>query len=159
MRRGGGTGSGHGEYVLRVICFRQWIEETSMPISDAEAVRLGLLVSYAGDMYAPGKTKPNREPRIVQARREAIAYLTASDALMPKRASLLAGQKKRIGFGDVVFYGVFARNMTDPSLYTVAIRGTEDSPNGSSTRSFSQFPIRASLTRRSNKVFGASMKV
>jgi hypothetical protein len=60
MRRGGGTGSCHGEYVLRVICFRQWIEEKAMPIADAVAVKFGLLVNYAYDMYSPGKTKPNR---------------------------------------------------------------------------------------------------
>jgi hypothetical protein len=55
-------------------------------------------------MYSPGKTKPNREPRIAQAGWETIAYLAASDALMPNRQSLLAGQKKRVGFGEVVFY-------------------------------------------------------
>lgn len=96
-----------------------------MPISDAEAVKFGLLVIYAEDMYVSGETKPNREPRIVQAGWEAIAYLTAKDALMPKRKSLLAGQKKLMGVGDVVFYGFLARNVTDPSLYAVAIRGTE----------------------------------
>jgi triacylglycerol lipase len=96
-----------------------------MPISDAEAVKFGLLVIYAEDMYVPGETKPNREPRIAQAGWEAIAYLTANDALMPKRQSLLPGQKKRIGFGDIVFYGFLARNVTYPSLYAVAIRGTE----------------------------------
>jgi hypothetical protein len=51
-----------------------------MPISDAEAVKFGLLVIYAEDMYVPGETKPNREPRIAQAGWEAIAYLTANDA-------------------------------------------------------------------------------
>jgi triacylglycerol lipase len=97
----------------------------AMPISDAEAVKFGLLVIYAEDMYVPGKTKPNPEPRIAQAGWEAIAYLTAKDALMPKRKSLLAGQKKLMGVGDVVFYGFLARNVTDPSLFVVAIRGTE----------------------------------
>ena len=87
----------------------------AMPISDAEAVKFGLLVIYAEDMYVPGKTKPNPEPRIAQAGWEAIAYLTAKDALMPKRKSLLAGQKKLMGVGDVVFYGFLARNVTDPS--------------------------------------------
>ncbi len=67
MRSGGGIGSRHAEYVLRVICFRQWIEEMAIPITDAEAVKFGLLVNYAEDMYAPGKTIPNRESRIAQA--------------------------------------------------------------------------------------------
>jgi triacylglycerol lipase len=101
------------------------MEERAMPISDAEAVKFGLLVMYAEDMYDLGKTKPNSEPRIAQAGWETIAYLTAKDALMPKRQSLPAGQKKLMGFGDVVFYGFLARNVTDPSLYAVAIRGTD----------------------------------
>ncbi|MGH8598731.1 MAG: hypothetical protein ACREXT_18935, partial [Gammaproteobacteria bacterium] len=88
-----------------------------MPISDSEAVKFGLLVMYAEDMYAQGKTEPNSEPRIAQAGWETIAYLTASDALMPTQASFLAGQKRRIGYGDVVFYGFLARNVTNPSLY------------------------------------------
>lgn len=95
-----------------------------MPISDTEAVKFGLLVMYAEDMYAQGETKPNNEPRIAQAGWETIAYLTAKDAILPKRSSLLPGQRKLIEFGDVVFYGFLARNLADPSLYAVAIRGT-----------------------------------
>ncbi len=97
-----------------------------MSMSDAEAVKFGLLVMYVEDMYDPGKTKPNSEARIAQAGWETIAYLTAKDALMPTRQSLLTGQRKHMIPGDVVvFYGFLARNVTVPSLYAVAIRGTK----------------------------------
>jgi triacylglycerol lipase len=101
------------------------MEGKALPISDAEAVKFGLLVMYAEDMYVQGDTKPNSEPRIAQAGWETIAYLTAKDAILPKRQFLLAGQKKLIAVGDVVFYGFLARNVADPSLYAVTIRGTE----------------------------------
>ena len=96
-----------------------------MPISDAESVKFGLLVMYAEDMYVSGETKPNSEPRIAQAGWETIAHLAAKDAILPKRESLRARQKKLLGFGDVVFYGLLARSVADLSLYAVAIRGTE----------------------------------
>jgi triacylglycerol lipase len=104
--------------------FDNGLKEMAMPISDAEAVKFGLLVMYAEDMYVQGNTKPNSEPHIERAGWKPIAYLTAKDAILPKRASLLAGQKKLLKPADyVVFYGFLARK--DPSLYAVAIRGTE----------------------------------
>jgi triacylglycerol lipase len=97
-----------------------------MPISDSEAVKLGLLVMYAEDMYTDGTKIPVIDPRIRDAGWEAIGYLTASDAILPKRASLLPGQKQLIELGATVFYGFLARKIADPNEYTVAIRGTSD---------------------------------
>jgi triacylglycerol lipase len=104
--------------------FDNGLKEMAMPISDAEAVKFGLLVMYAEDMFVQDQTKPNSEPRIEQAGWETIAYLTARDAILPMRSSLLPGQKKLIELGDVVFYGFLARNIADPNEYAVAVRGT-----------------------------------
>ncbi|HXW71685.1 MAG TPA: lipase family protein [Methylocella sp.] len=95
-----------------------------MPISDSDAVKFGLLVMYAEDMYTDGTKIPVIDPRIREAGWEVIGYLTARDAILPERASLLPGQKKIIKLGDVVFYGFLARCIADPDQYTVAVRGT-----------------------------------
>ncbi len=95
-----------------------------MPISDSDAVKFGLLVMYAEDMYTDGTKIPIVDPRIRGAGWEAIGYLTARDAIMPKRASLLPGQKQLMELGATVFYGFLARNLADPSQYVVTIRGT-----------------------------------
>ncbi len=95
-----------------------------MPISDSEAVKFGLLVMYAEDMYTDGTKIPVVDPRIRGAGWETIGYLTARDAIMPKRASLLPGQKQIMELGATVFYGFLARNLADPSLFVVAVRGT-----------------------------------
>jgi triacylglycerol lipase len=43
---------------------------------------------------------------------------------LPKRSSLLPGQKQLMELGAIVFYGFLARNIADPNQYAVAIRGT-----------------------------------
>src|SRR5262245_51974762 len=95
-----------------------------MPISDSTAVKFGLLVMYAEDMYTDGIKIPPIDPRIKEAGWEAIAYLTAQDAILHKQSSLLPGQKQLIELGIIVFYGFLARDIADPHEYTVAIRGT-----------------------------------
>jgi triacylglycerol lipase len=95
-----------------------------MSISDSTAVNFGLLVMYAEDMYTDGAKIPPIDPRVKQAGWEAIAYLTARDAILPKRSSLLPGQKQLMELGMIVFYGFLARNIADPTEYVVAIRGT-----------------------------------
>jgi hypothetical protein len=95
-----------------------------MPISDQEAVKFGLLAMYAEDMYSDGAKTPAVDPRIKEAGWAAIAYLTARDAILPKRVSLLPGQKQCIELGVTVFYGFLARKIADPNEYAVAIRGT-----------------------------------
>ena len=95
-----------------------------MPISDSEAVKFGFLVMYAEDMYTEGTKIPAIDPRIKEAGWEVIAYLTAQDAILPKRSSLLPGQKQIIELGVVVFYGFLARKSADPNEYAIAVRGT-----------------------------------
>jgi triacylglycerol lipase len=95
-----------------------------MTISDKEAVKFGLLTMYAEDMYTDGTKIPAVDSRIKEAGWEAVAYLTARDAILPKRSSLLPGQKQLLELGAVVFYGFLARNSADPDTYAVAIRGT-----------------------------------
>jgi len=46
-----------------------------MPISNLDAVKFGLLVMYAEDMYVEGQTRPRDEPRIKQAGWEVVTYL------------------------------------------------------------------------------------
>ena len=65
-----------------------------MPISDTEAVKFGLLVKYAEGMYTDGSMIPVSDPRIQSAGWAAIGYLTARDAILPNRVSLLPGQKQ-----------------------------------------------------------------
>lgn len=95
-----------------------------MPISDLEAVKFGLLVMYAEDMYVDGQLLPGDEPRIPQAGWEVIAYLTAQDSILPKRFELEPGASKKLRRGNVVFYGFLARNNDDPNTYVAAVRGT-----------------------------------
>lgn len=95
-----------------------------MPISDFDAVKFGLLVMYAEDMYVAGQRLPRDEPRIQQAGWQVIAYLTAQDSILPKRKELEPRASKKIRLGEVVFYGFLARRNDDPNAYVAAIRGT-----------------------------------
>ncbi len=88
-----------------------------MTISDSEAVKYGLLVMYAEDMYTEGAIAPSIDRRIKQQGWEAIAYLTAKDSIFPP------GQKQLMQPG-FVFYGFLARNIADHSKYAAVIRGT-----------------------------------
>jgi hypothetical protein len=129
-----------------------------MPISDQDAVKFGLLAMYAEDMYSDGAKTPAVDPRIKEAGWVAIAYLTARDAILPKRVSLLPGQKQCIELGITVFMA-FSRarlqtRMNMPSQFA-ARRGSR---SGSSTPNFSRSPIRGSREPRSSWDFGAFMK-
>jgi len=95
------------------------------PISNPDAVKFGLLVMYAEDMYAEGQRIPRDEPRIEQAGWEVVAYLAARDSVLPRRQALAAGVPKTMRMGDEpVFYGYLARNRSDPRSHVAAVRGT-----------------------------------
>lgn len=95
-----------------------------MPIADVDAVKFGLLVMYAEDMYVKGNLLPQDDPRIRQADWEVVAYLTAQDSILPKRTELAQGESKKLRLGEVVFYGFLARGIADPNAYVAAVRGT-----------------------------------
>lgn len=88
------------------------------------AVQFGLLAMYAEDMYdaAPGTLNPPADPRIAAAGWKVAGYLTAQDVLIPTRAS--PDRKLGIDRGKRVFYGFVAQNLSAPTSYVAAIRGT-----------------------------------
>src|SRR3974390_411723 len=96
-----------------------------MPISDWQAVALGLLTMYAEDMYgaAVGSLNPPADQRVEAAGWSIVGYLTAQDALIPSKGAPL--RTLQVDPRHRVFFGFLARNKTDPTSYAVAIRGTQ----------------------------------
>jgi len=88
-----------------------------MQIEDLDAVKFGLLVMYAEDMYVNGHKLPRDEPRIQQAGWEVVAYITARDSILPPGAQMEMSN-------NVVFYGFLARKTDDHNAYVAAVRGT-----------------------------------
>jgi triacylglycerol lipase len=87
------------------------------------AVDFGLLVMYAEDMYTDGSLNPPADPRIAAAGWDIVAYLTANDVLIPDPGD--PDQRLGIDLSKRVFYGFLAKGKTDPTLFVVAVRGTD----------------------------------
>ncbi len=95
-----------------------------MTISDGQAVSFGALALCAEDMYANavGSLAPPADPRIAAAGWSIVAYLTAQDALFPGKDQ---AERKLALRPERVFFGFVAQNVSDPTLFVAAIRGTD----------------------------------
>jgi triacylglycerol lipase len=87
-------------------------------LSDIEAAELGLLVLYAADMYDADRDSltPSVDPRL-SSKWRILGYLTGTDTLF--RVG------RTIAFGEDVCYGYLAQEIADPTVFVVAIRGTD----------------------------------
>jgi len=96
-----------------------------MSIMDPQSVSFGLLAMYTEDMYdaAVGSLNPVADPRITASGWTIVGYLTALDALIPAKNA--SRQRLSIDGAKRVFFGVLARNNTDPTSYVAIVRGTE----------------------------------
>ena len=96
-----------------------------MSITDTQSVSFGLLTMYVEDMYdsAVGSLNPPADPRIMAAGWTVVGYLTAQDVLIPVKGA--PDQKLSINGAKRVFFGVLAKNDTDPTSYVAAIPGTD----------------------------------
>jgi hypothetical protein len=78
---------------------------------------------YAEDMYVEGKLLPKAEPRIAAAGWDIVGHLTANDVLIPAPSD--ARQRLSIDRSQRVFYGFLAKSQADPTVFVVAVRGTD----------------------------------
>lgn len=95
-----------------------------MTISDAQAVSFGLLALYAEDMYAeaPGSLAPPADTRIAADGWSVVGYLTARDAVFPRKGQA----HRRLACGpERVFFGFVGQKVSDPSLFVAALRGID----------------------------------
>jgi triacylglycerol lipase len=91
---------------------------SQLALSGDQAAALALLVLYAEDQYnaAPASLSPTPDPRL-SPRWRVLGHLTAVDCLFRRRQT--------VAFGEDTCYGYLAQEVADPTMFAVALRGTE----------------------------------
>lgn len=85
-------------------------------LSNSEAASLGLLLTYAMDMYEAdlASLAPTPDPRLTNWK--IVGYLTAVDSIFR--------QSKTIDVGGTVYYGFVAQLIGKPNVFVAVVRGT-----------------------------------
>lgn len=86
-------------------------------MNNSEAANLGLLLTYAMDMYVADSASlaPAPDPRLTDWK--IVGYITATDSIF--RAL------KSMALGGTVYYGYLAQSISKPDSFVAVVRGTD----------------------------------